>query len=362
MDPRERAIAQGNIEGSLIGGAFLAVAGGIVATGPRVPAAACFVAGTLVALAATDGTAYAAIEEVQVGDRVVTSQMDEGEAFETEVTHEWQVIDLELRGVEEGKQKVVALTVLRAPTWLDEVDPDRDGAFELELEELRLRGIARVVQMRRAPAVAPGPGRVVLATVQHFASYVFALQIGGEEIRATGNHPFYSLARDAFVVAEELELGELVQTREGPLALVSRVRVDGEHAVFNLQVERDSEYAVGWRGTRVHNTYPRPLTRRQARILDNLRNGIDQTVRSVDEARLILENTGLRPFNSSDHLITRPAPLGTFRGDLVHTPWMTTLGAGQLEYMNRARHFVVCCYDEVIEVMAWEVSFGEEPR
>ena len=36
--------------------------------------------------------------------------------------------------------------------------------------------------------------------------------------------------------------------------------------------------------------------------------------------------------------------------------WLTFLGAEDLQYMNKSRHFVISCYDEVVEVAAWDVS------
>jgi RHS repeat-associated protein len=62
-----------------------------------------------------------------------------------------------------------------------------------------------------------------------------------------------------------------------------------------------------------------PLTARLAELLGRLRQGENVTVRTVEEARLLLEETGLKPFTSQSHLPTAPAPKGTFRGDLLNT-------------------------------------------
>ena len=235
----------------------------------------CFVAGTLVATGIMAGAAPAealthqSIETLEVGDRVVTAAtLRDGadETFDTAVTADWQVIDLELAGDDEsGKRKVVALTVLRPPGWLDAEDPDRDGAFALHLPELRLRGLAHVVHVRSPPRIAKGPGRVVLATVEHVADDVVALTLvaedyaagaGPSETRVTPNHPFWSLGQGDWVAAGELAIGEAVETARGVHALVARESVPGAHRVYNLTVERDAEYLVGAVGARVHNTYP----------------------------------------------------------------------------------------------------------
>jgi RHS repeat-associated protein len=61
------------------------------------------------------------------------------------------------------------------------------------------------------------------------------------------------------------------------------------------------------------------LTRRQAAMLDELRAGRDVVVRNVEEARLLLEHSGLKPFTSQQHRPAAPAPRGTYRGDLLNT-------------------------------------------
>ena len=45
--------------------------------------------------------------------------------------------------------------------------------------------------------------------------------------------------------------------------------------------------------------------------------------------------------------------------ELEQSRWLQSLGAGQREYMKRARHFVICCYDQIVEVIAWEVIIEE---
>ncbi len=38
--------------------------------------------------------------------------------------------------------------------------------------------------------------------------------------------------------------------------------------------------------------------------------------------------------------------------EVVASEWMNELGRGVVEYMSRAHHYVICCYDEVIEVVS----------
>ncbi|WP_434043958.1 MULTISPECIES: SpvB/TcaC N-terminal domain-containing protein [Sorangium] len=69
----------------------------------------------------------------------------------------------------------------------------------------------------------------------------------------------------------------------------------------------------------VQATRVQELTRRQAAMLDELRAGRDIVVRSAEEARLLLEHSGLKPFTSQRHVPAAPAPRGTYRGDLLNT-------------------------------------------
>jgi hypothetical protein len=38
--------------------------------------------------------------------------------------------------------------------------------------------------------------------------------------------------------------------------------------------------------------------------------------------------------------------------EIVDSPWLYELGLGRLEYLSGARHYIICCYDEVVEVVA----------
>ena len=228
----------------------------------------CFVAGTLVATLAMSSVAgadayvdsNAPIETLHVGQRVLTALSDD-EVGATEVTNDWQVIDLELGSRSSAADGQVLLTVLRPPDWLPYVDPDGDGTFELELPELRLRGIAHVIHVRGPPAIVDAPGRVVLSTVEHRVESVLALTFDDDsDVVTTPNHPFYSVSR-GWTAAGELQLGEAVETRDGERTLANAEYRDAPQSVFNLEVEGDHEYLVGESGLRVHNTcagLPRP--------------------------------------------------------------------------------------------------------
>lgn len=39
-----------------------------------------------------------------------------------------------------------------------------------------------------------------------------------------------------------------------------------------------------------------------------------------------------------------------------NSPWVAELGRGRVIFLEQSRHFVVACYDEVVEVVAWEAE------
>lgn len=41
--------------------------------------------------------------------------------------------------------------------------------------------------------------------------------------------------------------------------------------------------------------------------------------------------------------------------------WLTGLGKGQVHFMDESKHFVVPCYDEVVEVVAWNLDVESGP-
>ena len=37
--------------------------------------------------------------------------------------------------------------------------------------------------------------------------------------------------------------------------------------------------------------------------------------------------------------------------EVLDSPWLDELGRGQASFLDEARHYVICCYDEVIEIV-----------
>jgi hypothetical protein len=176
----------------------------------------------------------------------------------------WKLIRLRaLVRWDDGTWDDINVETLQPPSWLaaHEVRVGGLAPIPLDLEELGLPDVlGKVLAIEPCPPVPPGPGRVILTTVNHLNADVHELTIRDaqgrqETIRTTGGHKFYSATRTAWVSATDLEPGEQLHGLGGPVHIVSRARLPGIHRVYNLTVEGDHVYHVSPLGVLTHNTW-----------------------------------------------------------------------------------------------------------
>ena len=100
----------------------------------------------------------------------------------------------------------------------------------------------------------------VVGTSERIGYVVLDLSIGGETITTTPGHLFYSASRRRYLPAEELEIGELLETcKGGTVALDSKSAPRyGLLKLYNIEVEPNHNFFVGKGETavRVHNGIP----------------------------------------------------------------------------------------------------------
>lgn len=72
-----------------------------------------------------------------------------------------------------------------------------------------------------------------------------------------------------------------------------------------------------------------------------------------------VQGVRISTWESASHL-TQRLPEGTAFLERTQSAWLDELGRGVVPYMDRSRHFVVSCYDQVIEVAAWTVRFARD--
>jgi len=40
--------------------------------------------------------------------------------------------------------------------------------------------------------------------------------------------------------------------------------------------------------------------------------------------------------------------------EVQDSPWLSELGRQEVSFLDRSKHYVVACYDEIVEVVAWD--------
>ena len=109
--------------------------------------------------------------------------------------------------------------------------------------------------MRDCPPIAEGEGRVVTGRfVTREAINVVTVRLAnGAEIRATDVHPVWSVDREEWIPAGELEPGEQVDTLAGPVAVANVERLESRVDVHNIEVHGEHVFRVTADGVLVHN-------------------------------------------------------------------------------------------------------------
>jgi hypothetical protein len=232
--------------------------------------------------------AYVPIEELKVGNRVLSS-VDQAEldySFDEVIKpHAWRRIILRAPKRDGGWAHV---ELLRPLTWLqDNKVHERNSAF-ISVPECGINSQAEVLSILPCPEISPGHGYVVTGFYRHSATHIFDVHVStsAEPIRTTRNHPFWSEDRQAFVAAADLNSGERLRALTGDV-FVDRVVATGRaEEVFNLEVHLCHLYFVGRDGILVHNSgltvlnpCIRPILRHgdsvgEARRLNNAGHGI----------------------------------------------------------------------------------------
>lgn len=147
------------------------------------------------------------------------------------------------------------IVLSRTPEWIAEHQARVGETIFLNMPEMGCEGEAEVMSIGPAPPVDPGTGRVITGVFRHSHGIVYDLKVAGEDetIGVTALHPFWSVDRQAWVAAEDLEIGERLKTMTATAVVESFVRRQSPEAVFNVEVDGDHVYRVGCTGILVHN-------------------------------------------------------------------------------------------------------------
>ncbi len=233
------------------------------------------------------------IRDIKLGMRVLGTNPDRTEVDETipDVDQEtWRKLHLTMQK-EDGYR--IDIRLLRPLEWIKFYDATVGSTIELELHEMGAVGSALVTYFGPCPPIEPddGTGRnVVTGRFKHYVTdnlVNVSLEGQDEPTGVTDNHLYWSVTRNDYIPAGELEVGEEVDTIHGTTKVTSIVPRAGPEPVYNLEIHREHVYRVGELGTLVHNTCV-PEISTVNRGIRNLRNGEDVAVRSFREADQVL--------------------------------------------------------------------------
>ena len=216
----------------------------------QLPGGNCFLPGTLV----DEEGGKKPIEEVALGDRVATSDQQH-QLDTTEVDPaSWHSVHLRMPNPD-GSRDELQIALLRSSQWLQAEHCVTGGQIWLETSELGVSGWATVDSVEPCPTIQSGHGRVVVATITHLNGYVLRLHFAAtdETLSPTATHKLYSETRHGWVAAADLQIGELLKTRDGTIKIASIENISGAHRVYNLEVETDHRYFVGPDDVLSHN-------------------------------------------------------------------------------------------------------------
>ncbi len=216
----------------------------------------CFSSDTLV----HQSSGHLLISEVEIGQRVITYTDSErtrsapGELTDIDYAR-YRLIDFTVP-CEEGQR--IHVQLLRSETWLVEKCIEVGTTVFLDMMDMGIEGDALVESVQPCPEIEPGFGRIVMGTFHHSQGELREIWIDSDSkpIRTTANHPFWSVEKNDWVHAAELEVGMQLKTLER----ISTIEKIGDHSslepVYNIEVQGDHVYRVGTSGVLVHNTSP----------------------------------------------------------------------------------------------------------
>ncbi|QDT22534.1 hypothetical protein HG66A1_43420 [Gimesia chilikensis] len=198
---------------------------------------------------------YCPISQIELGQRTLGTNPLREEVPENLQNPDptfWREVHLQ---VADESQEEVTIQLLRPLGWIYAQNIWEGNRIPLELTELHVNGEAVVTYVGPCPPIRPGPGNVVTGKYIHkSADNLIDLTIEGDSqpTGVTTNHPYWSVDRQCFLKAGDLNPGEHVDTRYGPRQVVS-LTPRSNQPVYNLEVHGEHVYRVGKLGTLVHN-------------------------------------------------------------------------------------------------------------
>jgi RHS repeat-associated protein len=98
--------------------------------------------------------------------------------------------------------------------------------------------------------------RTIEDTLENFTYNWVDIQVGGSVVTATRMHPFWVESKSAWILAIDLEPGDIVRCVDGALRAIDDIQVralEVPETTYNLEISIDHNFFVGEAGILVHN-------------------------------------------------------------------------------------------------------------
>lgn len=117
----------------------------------------------------------------------------------------------------------------------------------------------------------------VEATIENEKEIIYTIVINDEEIKVSNSHPFWVENEQTWIAAEDLYVGDMLQTSNGQFLPITDILVEEQTTkVYNLTVSDYHTYFVSETGFWVHNTkvtFPEGSKVTPSYVYDNLTVG-----------------------------------------------------------------------------------------
>jgi hypothetical protein len=195
------------------------------------------------------------IEDIRVGERVRTENptgeldLTFGEDVDPET---WRHLELRLQ---KPDGTVSEINLLRPATWVEATGAHVGGTLPVDIGETGIRGRAEIMYLGPCPPIQTAKGRIVTGTFKHVVSGVVDVHVTGQAAPtgATANHPIWSVDRQDFIPAGDLQSGERLLGRNGVLQVAQVVPRPGTTTVHNIEIQVAHVYHISPDGILVHN-------------------------------------------------------------------------------------------------------------
>jgi len=213
------------------------------------------------------GVALKAIEDIDVGERVLTGVSEHARQLAVEaignlpawdgeaiVEEDWRKVQLTLARHEGNSMEIILLRPLK---WLEENRIEPGNSVYISIPEMQQSGFATIATVAACPSLPAGNGAVVTGTFTSAAAEVIDLRLADHDqpIRCTPEHLLFCVNDQRFVPARELSPGDRVQHLSGTSRIRQVSKEIGQHRVYNLEVHAEHVFRVAPVGLLVHNAW-----------------------------------------------------------------------------------------------------------